>query len=180
MTDTIDSQAVDGSRLKQLNLELGKLAKEHRTCRVNSFAFTAIAAVVLVISFLGLVQLIPAGANDWAQNPDSPVYAIAVEQGHATVVKGVIVAFGFFAGIGLLYRVRTHCSRQRHLWNREVGLRNEMRQIRDRLYIADRPLPANDPRPHRPAGHTSPLEPDDARGEYVGLYNPPASQGATD
>jgi uncharacterized membrane protein YidH (DUF202 family) len=180
MKKSADSNHLDGRRLKELNLELGDLAREHRACRVNSFTFSALAAVLLGVSVLLLVQLISAGANNWTQNPNSPVYAIALEQSDNAPVKAVVVFFAIVAALGLVYRARAQCSKQRRLWNRETDLLTEMRRIRDRLYVADQPRPATEIRQHRPPRQPTPLDPDEARGEYVGLYNPPASQGCSD
>lgn len=180
MPEPIDSHHVDGLRLKHLNLELGRLAREHRTCRVNSFAFSAAAAVLLVVSVLLVVQLIPAGGNNWTQNPNSPVYAMALEQSDNAPVKAVVVFFAVVAGLGLIFRARAQCSKQRRLWSRETDLLTEIRGIRDRLYLADQPRPAPDASRHRPPAQKGPLDPAEARGEYVGLYNPPASQACPD
>ena len=176
MTDIIDPQHVDSSRLKQVNLELGRLAKEHHACRLNSLSFSALGAVIVAISVLGLIHLLPSGESDWTRNPDSPVYAVAVERKPASLLEAALVAAGFVTGLGLLYKARTQCSRQRRLWKREGDLRSEMRRLRDKLYVADRPPASVHPvHPHRPAEHTEPLDPDEVRGEYVGIYNPPAS-----
>jgi hypothetical protein len=175
MTDIIDPQHADSGRLKQVNLELGRLAKEHHACRVNSFGFSAFGAVVLAISALGLIHMLPAGGSDWTRNPNSPVYSVAVKHQHTSMPEAVLVASGFVMGLVLLYRARTKCSRQRRLWKQEGDLRKEMRRLRDKLYVSDRPLAAQHPHPHRHAGHTAPLDPDAARGEYVGIYNPAGS-----
>ena len=175
MADMIDPQHAYSSRLKQVNLELGRLAREHQACRMNSFSFSAFGAVVLAISILGLFHVLPAGESDWTRNPDSPVYSVAVQHAHTSMPEAVLVAGGFLIGLVFLYRARTKCSEQRHLWKQEGSLRKEMRRLRDKLYISDRPVPAQHPHPHQHSGHTEPLDPDTARGEYVGMYNPPGS-----
>lgn len=176
MTDNSDPQHLDSSRLKQVNLELGRLAKEHKACRVNSFSFSALGAVVLAISLMGLVQILPTGGQDWTQNPDSPVYALAAEQENASMSEIVLVAAGFVIGLGLLFRARLQCSKQRLLWRREGNLQHEMRQLRDKLYIVDQPRPGHEPHPDHHVGHTEPLDAVEARGEYVGVYNPQREQ----
>ena len=175
MIAIIDPQHVDSSRLKQVNLELGRLAGEHHACRVNSFSLSTLGAVVLAISILGLIHVLPAGQSDWTRNPDSPVYSVAVQHEHTSMPEAVLVACGFVIGLGFLYRARTKCSEQQRLWKQEGDLRKEMRRLRDKLYVSDRSVPAQHPHPHRHAGHTEPLDPDTARGEYVGMYNPPGS-----
>ena len=175
MMENIDPQPVVSSRLKQVNLELGQLAKEHHACRLNSFAFTAVAAVVLTLSVLGLIHLLPAGENDWTRNPDSPVYAIAAQHEEMSALKTALIVGGFVVGLGLLYKARRQCSKQRRLWKREGALRTEMRRLRDKLYVVDLPHPPHPAHHMLDAGNTAPLDPDEARGEYVGVYNPPAS-----
>ena len=175
MTDQQEPRYLDSSRLKQVNLELGHLASKHKACRLNSGIFSTVGAVLLAISVVGLFHLIPSGADDWTQNPDSPVYAIATQQQSLFTLKAVLVVIGFVTGTALLYFARVQCSRQRGLWQREGALRAEMRTLRDRLYVVDQVQAAHGPHPNRPAGNTKPLEPDDARDEYVGVYNPPTS-----
>ena len=175
MTHIIDPQHADSRRLKQVNLELGQLAKEHHACRTNSFIFSSFGAVVLAVSVLGLIHLLPAGKSDWARNPDSPAYSVAVQHEHGSMLEAGLVTGGFVTGLVFLYKARTKCSRQSRLWKREGDLRKEMRRLRDKLYISDRPLPPQHPHLHRHAEHTEPLDPDPARGEYVGIYNPAGS-----
>jgi hypothetical protein len=176
MKDKFDPWHADSSRLKQVNIELGHLASKHKTCRLNSAVFSGLGAVILAISLLGLVQLLPAGAGDWAQNQDSPVYALAAKQQSIFLLKGILVAIGFVAGLALLFSARVQCSRQVRLWQREGELRQEMRRIRDKLYIADQLGAVHEAHAKHPAAHKNPLDPAEARGEYVGVYNPPASR----
>lgn len=175
MKEKFEEWHVDSSRLKQVNLEIGRLASKHKACRLNSAVTSGFGAVVLTISLLGLVHLLPAGGDDWTQNPNSPVYAIAAQHESTSTLKGVLVVFGFITGLGFLFSARLQCSKQRRLWQREGALRDEMRQIRDRLYVADQVQSMHEPHPKRHSGQTEPLDPDAARGEYVGVYNPPAS-----
>lgn len=175
MKEKSESWQIDSGRLKQVNLELGRLASRHRACRVNSAVTSGLGAVVLAISVLGLIHVLPAGGDAWTQNPNSPVYAIASQEQDAAVLKGVLVAFGFAAGLGFLFTARFQCAQQSRLWQEEGDLREEMRQIRDRLYVADQLHSMHEPHPKRHSGHAAPLDPDEARGEYVGVYNPPAS-----
>ena len=179
MTDKQEPRYLDSGRLKQVNLELGHLASKHRACRLNSGLFSTMGAVILAVSVLGLFQLIPAGADDWAQNPDSPVYALAAREEQQFKVKAVMVTVGFATGLALLYFARRQCARQRGLWQREGDLRTEMRALRDRLYAVDLLLADHGTHPKRPERHVgqlAPLEPGDARCEYVGVYNPPAGE----
>ena len=176
MADESEPQYVDSSRLKQVNLELGGLASKHKACRLNSGVYSALGAVVLAISLLGLIHLFPAGASDWTQNPNSPVYEIAAQNERAFALKSMMVTVGFVAGLAFLYTARSQCKKQRGLWRREDKLRKEMRQLRDRLYVLGQMHPVHEPDPKRQVGQTTPLEPDEARGEYVGVYNPPASR----
>ena len=175
MRGRIDPKHVDSSRLKQVNLQLGQLVREHNASRLNSFSFSVLGAVVLAISVVGLIHLGPVGVNDWTRNPDSPVYAIAAEQQRASMLEAVLVAFGFVTGLGLMYRARRQYSKQHRLWKEEGDLRREMRQLRDRLYVVDQLHSVHEPHPKRHLGQAMPLDPDEARGEYVGIYNPPAS-----
>jgi hypothetical protein len=175
MADEQGPQYKDSSRLKQVNLELGGLANKHKACRLNSGIFSILGAVVLAISVLGLIHLLPAASDDWTQNPDSPVYAIAAQEKNVFELKAIFVAIGFVTGLTLLYKARAQCSQQRGLWQREKSLRGEMRQLRDRLYVVDQLHSVHEPQPNRHVGQTTPLDPDDARGEYVGVYNPPVS-----
>ena len=91
MADMIDPQHAYSSRLKQVNLELGRLAREHQACRMNSFSFSAFGAVVLAISILGLFHVLPASESDWTQNPDSPVYSVAVQHAHTSMPEAVLL-----------------------------------------------------------------------------------------
>jgi len=175
MTGIIDPQHADSSRLKQVNLELGQLAREHNAYRLNSFSFSALGSVVLAISMVGLIHLGPVGVNDWTRNPDSPVYAVAAEQQDASMLEAVLVAGGFVTGLGLIYRARRQYSKQHRLSKEEGDLRREMRQLRDKLYVVDQLHSVHEPNPKRHLGQAVPLDPDEARGEYVGIYNPPAS-----
>lgn len=175
MINTIDPQQADSDRLKQVNLALGQLAREHHACRINTFSFSVFSAVVLAFSVLGLIHLLPSGGNDWTRNPNSPVYSVAVQHEHASVLEVLMVAGGFVMGLGFLYKARTKCSTQRRLWKQEGDLRKEMRRLRDKLYVSGSSLSAQHLHPHRHAGQTKPLDPDAARGEYIGLYNPPGS-----
>jgi hypothetical protein len=175
MKEKFESWQADSSRLKQVNLELGRLASRHKACRVNSAVTSGLGAVILAISLLGLVHLLPAGADDWTQNPDSPVYAIATQHQSTATLKSILVALGFATGLGFLFAARFQCAQQRRVWQREGDLRDEMRRIRDRLYVADQVQSLHEPHPKRPVGQVAPLDPDQARGEYVGVYNPPAS-----
>ena len=84
----------------------------------------------------------------------------------------LLVAAGFATGLGLLFRARLQCTKQRLLWRREGDLQHEMRQLRDRLYIVDQPRPGHELHSDHPVGHTEPLDAVEARGEYVGIYNP--------
>ena len=70
MADESEPQYVDSSRLKQVNLELGGLASKHKACRLNSGVFSALGAVVLAISLLGLIHLFPAGAKRLDAKPE--------------------------------------------------------------------------------------------------------------
>lgn len=175
MIGGIDPKHVDSSRLKQVNHELGQLAKKHNACRLNSFSFSALGSVVLAISVVGLIHLGPVGVNDWTQNRDSPVYAIAAEQEDASMLEVVLVAGGFVTGLGLMYGVRRQCSKQHRLWKEEGNLRREMRQLRDKLYVVDQLHSIHESHPKRRLGQAVLLDPDEVRGEYVGIYNPPAS-----
>lgn len=175
MGDRLEHRYLDSSRLKEVNLELGQLASQHKACRLNSGLYSGIGAVVLAISAVGLIHLLPAGASDWTQNPDSPVYAIATQDQSAFLLEAVMVALGGVTGLALLYTARLNCTRQRKLWQREGDLRKEMRRLRDRLYVVDKLHTEHATHPPRHPGKTAPLAADDARGEYVGLYNPPAA-----
>jgi hypothetical protein len=132
MTDPIDPRRVDSKRLNQVDLELGRLAKAHHACRMNSFAFSAVGAVTLAFSVLGLIHLLPAGESDWTRNPDSPVYAVAAQQKPASMLEAGLVVGGFILGLGFVYRARTQCSRQHRLWQQEADLRTEMRRLLDK------------------------------------------------
>ena len=175
MAEDFQPDYVDSTRLKQVNIELGHLAHKHRACRLNSGLFSVLGAAVLTISALGLIHVLPAGAGDWTQNPDSPVYEIASQHQSTSLVKGIFVGLGFITGLALLYRARAQCSRQRTLWQRESDLRKEMRELRDRLYIVDQVHTVAESTPKHLNAPATPLDPDEARGEYVGVYNPPAS-----
>jgi len=91
------------------------------------------------------------------------------------MLRGVIVAVGLVTGLAFLYTARLRCSLRRSLWKREGELRREVRQIRDKLYVVDQLNSVHEAHPKRHLTQAAPLDPDDARGEYVGLYNPPAS-----
>ena len=177
MANEFESMSFDSSRLKQLNLELSQLASKHRACRLNSGIYSGLGAVVLVISLLGLIHLLPSGVDDWAQNPNSPVYDIAIQDQSAHMLRGVVVAVGLVVGLAFLYTARLRCSQQRSLWKRESDLRKEMLQIRDALYVVDQLHSVHEAHPKRHLARTALLKPDEARDEYVGLYNPPSSHG---
>lgn len=173
MAAIIDPQHAASSRLKQINLELGQLNHEHKACQLNSGLLGALGGVILAASALGLITLLLSNDADWARNPDSPVYAMAVEDLHASTWLGVLVAVGFVTGAGIFYKARSQCAKKQSLWKREGNLRSEMRRLRDRLYASDLPhSPSDGPGHHRHSGHVTPLQPDEARGEYVGIYSP--------
>ena len=174
MAAIIDPQHAASTRLKQINLELGQLSHEHKACQVNSGLLGALGGVILAASALGLITLLLANDADWARNPDSPVYAMAVEELEASTWLGLLVAAGFVTGAGIFYKARSQCAKKQRLWKREGDLRSEMRRIRDRLYASDLPHHRAAGGAPRHAGHAKPLEPEEARGEYVGLYNPKA------
>lgn len=175
MPDDTEPRYIDSSRLKQVNLELGQLASKHKACRLNSGLFSGLGAVILAISLVGLVNILPSGSNDWAQNPDSPVYELAVQNENLYTLKVVLVSIGFVVGLGFIVNARRQCVMQRGLWQREGDLRKEMRTLRDQLYVVDRKHPG-EPHPKRAVEHPQPLDADEARGEYVGVYNPPSGR----
>ncbi len=175
MEDKSKPRYVESTRLKEVNLELGRLANQHRSCRLHTGIFSVLGAVVLAVCLLGLIHLLPAGASDWTQNPESPVYAIAAQDQSAFRVKATLVSIGFVIGLALLYTARWQCQRRRSLWHREGTLRKQMRQLRDELYVVDQVRSIHETHPKRQLEHAEPLAPDEARGEYVGVYNPPAS-----
>jgi hypothetical protein len=176
MADELPSGFTDSSRLKQVNIELGHLANQHKSCRLNSGVFSGLGATILAISVVGLIHLLPAGADDWTQNPDSPIYSIALQDESFFMLKTIAVAIGFVSGLTFIFVARRQCSRQRQLWKREGLLRSEMRQLRDKLYSVDQTRTADDMHHKHHAAHETPLAPDEARGEYVGVYNPPSSR----
>jgi uncharacterized membrane protein YciS (DUF1049 family) len=172
MAGIIDPQHAASSRLKQINLELGQLSHEHKSCQLNSGLLGAIGGVILAASSLGLITLLLSNDADWARNPDSPVYAMAVEELQESTWLAVLVAAGFVIGAGVFYKARSQCAKKQRLWKREGDLRNEMRRIRDRLYASDLPHHPAGTAASRHTGRDTPLQPEEARGEYVGIYNP--------
>jgi len=172
MASIIDPQHAAGTRLKQINLELGQLSHEHKACQLNSGLLGALGGVILAASALGLITLLLSSDADWARNPDSPVYDMAVEELQDSRWLGLLVAAGFVTGAGIFYKARSQCAKKQRLWKREGDLRSEMRRIRDRLYASDLPHHPTGGAAPRHAAHATPLQPEDARGEYVGLYNP--------
>jgi hypothetical protein len=177
MTDSIDPGRVDRDRLKEVNLELGRLARKHHACRMNSFAFSAVAAVTLAISVLGLIHILPTGESDWTRNPDSPVYAVAVKQKPPSMLEAGLVAGGFVLSLWFVYQVRTQCSRQRRLWQKEADLRTEMRTLRGELYVENHPGAGRNLLLRRQVGRTAPLDWDATEGTHGRNYRPPARQG---
>jgi hypothetical protein len=175
MRNEFKPRYVESTRLKEVNLELGRLANQHRTCRLHSGIFSGLGAAMLAVCLLGLIQLLPAGASDWTQNPESPVYAIAAQDQSAFRIKATLLSVGFVIGLALLYTARRQCVRQRSLWHREGNLRKQMRQLRDELYVVNQVRSVRETHPKRQLEQAEPLDPDEARGEYVGVYNPPAS-----
>jgi hypothetical protein len=177
MTDSIHPGRIDSNRLQEVNLELGRLARKHHACRMNSFTFSAVAAVTLAISVLGLIHILPTGESDWTRNPDSPVYAVAVKQKPASMLEAGLVAGGFLLSLWLVYRARTQCSRQRRLWQKEADLRTEMRGLRDELYVENRPGAGRNVLPHRQVGRSAPFDSDATKGTHGRNYRPPARYG---
>ena len=171
MASIIDPQHTASTRLKQINLELGQLSHEHKACQLNSGLLGALGGVILAASALGLITLLLSSDADWARNPDSPVYEMAMEEVQDSTWLGLLVAVGFVTGAGIFYKARSQCAKKQRLWKREGDLRGEMRHIRDRLYASDLPHHPTGGAP-RHAGHATPLQPEDARGDYVGLYHP--------
>jgi len=163
----------DSERLKQINLELGGLKHKHNTCRMNTRFYGALAAVLFTASSIGLINLMLADDTDWAQNPDSPVYQLATKQKENTWLPITLIVLGFVGGSSMLFKARNNCSSQRGLWDRETDLRNEMQELRDRLYVTDAVKNPTPQHVEHPPTHSKPLTPEEARDEYVGTYTPP-------
>ncbi|MEW8075395.1 MAG: hypothetical protein AB2815_06385 [Candidatus Sedimenticola endophacoides] len=161
-------------RLKELNDELSDIGHQRGACRRRMAVFGAVGSILMAISGIGFLHNVVHAQDDWARNPNSPVHHV-VSQDRAAFKLPIPAAFtGFLIGFGLFFKARGNLSLRERLCNREWELNSEMRALRDQMYPHD--IPHHERRhPHRPE-HTRPLTPEEARGEYVGVYSPRAKQ----
>ena len=161
-------------RLKEINAELSKIANQRRECRSKTTIFGAAAGVLLAVSMIVLFQNLLNSNNDWQSNPNSPVHEVATQSETSTIVT-VVSLGGIIAGLVLFVMARGKCNEANIQTAEERVLMDEMRALRDKMYVKGERAPDNRFRPKKDE-QTVPLTPDEARGEYVGVYSPPGSK----
>jgi hypothetical protein len=153
--------------------ELGELRQRHGTCRKNTMLFGAIGGILLALACVGSFQYVVSQKTDWSKNPNSPVYQLATASEKRIHVPLGVLLLGYLGGIAMFYKARKNFALQEHLWIKENLLVLEIRELRDKLY----PTSAGPRQPHqsRPRLHPVPLQANEARGEYLGVYSPPVA-----
>ena len=177
MVDQKPANLSDYDRLKEINNELGALSHRRKACRGRTSLFGALGGVLLAASVIGIIHGLLNRNSDWAMNPESPVYQVIAEERSLISVPVPVSIAGMVFGLGLLVVARSRCSEGADLHRREWKLIAEMRQLRDRMYPHEVSKEHWGPKREREApAHDRPLLPEEARGEYVGLYSPPGSR----
>lgn len=171
--NTDESVAKEYGRLKEINGELSHIACQRKACRSRATKLALVAGILLAISLVVLFQNLLSGATDWQSNPDSPAFKEASQSKPSMVITVtsagcIAMAFALFV---LAFR---QCSEINTQNATERALMDEMRSIRDRMYVKGVRPPDNRHRPPKEE-QTTPLTPHEARGEYVGVYSPPGS-----
>ncbi|MCG8429152.1 MAG: hypothetical protein MI754_17490 [Chromatiales bacterium] len=166
----------DYDRLKEINHELSSLAKERKACRSKTSIFGAIAGVLLAVSLITLFQNLLNMNNDWEANINSPVHEVVAQDESSSLFIG-LSCLGIVLGLGLFVMARGKCSQAGALNDKERSLVTEMRLLRDKMYVKGEMRDDQRYRPKREE-QTTPLAPEEVRGEYVGVYSPPGSKNS--
>jgi len=163
-------------RLKEINSELSEIAHHRKECRGKTNIFAVLGSIVLAASVLGLIQTVISEDDDWSANPNSPVHSIVSEDKSSTEIIVPISVTGILIGLGLFARVRSKTCQCNDLDQKSQGLVEEMRTLRDQMYPreAEKRDMRYAPPKHAPE-HPLPMDPDEVRGEYAGVYSPPGS-----
>jgi len=167
----------DYDRLKAINLGLSEITHKRKACRRKTNLFGAMGGILLAASIIGFFHNIVNMDDDWANNPNSPVYKIVTHDKSGFKLPIPVSLFGLLAGFTLFYKAKRSCAERDQLCDQEWALNHQMRGLRDQMYPHDI---ANRERRHSIASpeHTQPLNADAVRGEYVGVYSPPGSRQA--
>lgn len=169
----------DYDRLKEINSKLSTLSHKRKSCQVKTSLFGAFGGILLAASSIALFHNFVNSEDDWASNRDSPVHQEVLKDKSSFKVPIPAAFVGYFLGFGLFLMARNSCSQRDSLSDQEWALKGEMRSLRDAMYPHD--IDKNDHRfaPPKEKGSDHPLNPDEVRGEYIGIYSPPGSHKAT-
>ncbi len=140
---------------------------------MNTSLYGALGGVVLALTTLGGFHSLLNNDADWVNNPDSPVYDIVASNRERNKLPIPVLIVGGLVSFGLFYKARSNCTENDSLWSKEGCLIDEMRALRDKMYLRGRESSERHYAPPRSVEHESPLDADEARGEYVGVYSPP-------
>lgn len=166
----VEPDHTDVNRLTGMHRELVKLRQRHGGCRKRTILFGAVGGILLALACVGSFHYVVSQKTDWSKNPNSPVYQLAMEREKSVHIPLGALLLGYLGGITMFYKARKNFSRQEHLWIKENLLILEIRELRDKMY----PTHAIPRQPHhsRPLLHPAPLQANEARGEYLGVYSP--------
>jgi hypothetical protein len=163
----------DVNRLTRMHRELSELRQRHGSCSKKTVLFGAIGGILLALACVGSFQYVVSQKTDWSKNPISPVYQLAKQSEKSVRVPLAALLLGYLGGLAMVYQARKNFSLQEHLWVRENLLILEIRQLRDKLY--PRKASSRPPEHSRLPAQPIPLQADEARGEYLGVYSPPGN-----
>lgn len=175
MVNEVLTNLSDYDRLKQINAELGNISHRRKACRGKTSLFGAFGGVLLAASVIGIIHGLLNSNSDWTQNRHSPVFEVAVQDRSTFEVSLPVSITGIVIGLGLFVVARMKCSEGAELHRQEWKLISEMRNLRDKMYPHEVKKHDWGPKKKVDESHIHPLEPDQVRSEYVGLYSPPGS-----
>ena len=170
----------DYDRLKQINRELGNISHRRKACRGKTGLFGALGGILLAVSLIGVIHGLLNKNSDWTANVNSPVYRVAAEDRSTFRISVPVSIAGVVLGLGLFVVARSKCAEGVDLHRREWKLIAEMRELRDKMYPHEVKKEYWGPKKKRETPpHDHPLQPDEVRNEYVGIYSPPGSHKST-
>lgn len=175
MVSKVDNKLSDYDRLKTINLELSAITHKRSACRRKTSLYGALGGILLAASSIGFFHNIVNMDDEWTNNPNSPVYQEVSSDQTSFKLPIPVAFFGLFIGFGLFYKAKTNCAERELLCNREWTLNNQMRGLRDQMYPHNMAHLEKRHGSHKPE-HKQPLNPEEARGEYVGVYSPPGTK----
>jgi hypothetical protein len=164
----------DYDRLKEINTELSDISHKRKACRLKTSLFGAFGGIILAASSIALFHNLLNSNNDWARNTNSPIHQEVTNDLSGFMIPIPLSIAGYLLGFGLFYLAKTNCAMREQLCDQEWSLMSEMRKLRDKMYPHDIDKRNRKYAPPKPE-YDHPLNPDEARGEYVGVYSPPGS-----